>query len=124
MTKIDFSKQQSGMILLEALVAVLVFSFAVLGLAGLQASMVKNTTEAKFVADANYIAQQRIGAMWADPANLAAYEENNTDISAAMPGGRRSVTLLAGTTYRVTVSWQQPGMPQRTYTTIATIIGG
>lgn len=117
-------KQQSGIVLLEALLAILIFSIGVLAVAGLQASMVKNTTDSKFVADANYIAQQRVGAMWADPGNLAAYVEADTNISAVLPGGTRSVALVAGNTYQITVSWQQPGQPRRTYTTIATIVGG
>jgi type IV pilus assembly protein PilV len=101
---------QTGSVLLEALIAVLIFSLGILALVGLQAAMIKNTGAAKFRTDASYIAQKRIGEMWADPGNLAAYVEANTDISAMIPGGRRSVIALANPTeYQVTVGWTAPG---------------
>lgn len=115
---------QKGVVLLETLIAILIFSMAVLALIGLQAAMIKNTSDAKYRADASYIAQQRIGAMWADPANLAAYIETNTDISAMIPGGGRTVTQIGPTAYQVTVTWQQPGESAHNFTTIANIVGG
>lgn len=126
MANLTAVKQEAGVVLLEALVAILIFSVGVLAVAGLQAAMVKHTTESKFVADANYIAQQRLGTMWADPANLANYIEANTNINGLIPGGLRSVALVPGTVnqYQISVSWQQPGESQHTYTTIATISGG
>jgi type IV pilus assembly protein PilV len=129
---------QQGVVLLEAMIAILIFSLGVLGLVGLQANMVKNTTSSKFRADASYIAQQRIGTMWSDPANLAAYLETDTDISTQLPGGRRTVTQPAAGQYRVTVGWTEPGETASTdatvgpcfmlvahcFTTTASIVGG
>jgi type IV pilus assembly protein PilV len=115
---------QQGVVLLEALVAVLIFSMGVLALVGLQAAMVKNTSDAKYRADASFIAQQRIGLIWADPANAITYLETDTDISSLLPGGTRTVSQPAPDQYLVTVKWTQPGQPQHTYTTIATIAGG
>ncbi|MBL0167679.1 MAG: hypothetical protein IPP85_11320 [Propionivibrio sp.] len=40
-------KQQSGVMLLEALIAILIFSLGVLGIGGLQASAVAATRDAK-----------------------------------------------------------------------------
>jgi type IV pilus assembly protein PilV len=73
--------------------------------------MIRNTSDAKFRADASFIAQQRIGLMWSDPVNTAAlfYLEDNTDISALLPGGRRTVTQPAAGQFMVTVGWTAPG---------------
>ena len=55
---------QQGAILLEALIAVLIFSFGLLALAGLQTVMIKNTDDAKYRAEATFIAQQKLGEIW------------------------------------------------------------
>jgi type IV pilus assembly protein PilV len=120
----SLNSSQQGVVLLEALISILIFSLAVLALVGLQASMVKGTTNAKFRSDASYIVQQRIGAMWANPSNLASFEEENTDISDQLPGGLRTVTLVATGQYQITVTWQVPGEAQHNFTTFTTITGG
>lgn len=115
---------QQGVVLLEAMIAILIFSIGVLSVVGLQAAMIKNTSESKFRADANYIAQQRIGQMWADPDNLVNYLEADTDISGLLPGGLRTTTQPTAGQFNVTVTWQQPGEAQHTFTTTASITGG
>ena len=114
---------QQGVVLVEAMIAILIFSMGVLAIVGLQAAMLKNTSESKFRADASYIAQQRIGTMWSDPDNLATYLENNTNIATLLPNGTRT-TAQSGVEYTVTVTWQQPGETQHNFTTIASISGG
>lgn len=117
---------QQGVVLIEVMVSILIFSIGVLAIVGLQAAMIKNATDAKYRADASYIAQQRIGAMWSDPANLVNYLEANTDISALLPGGTRTVTQPVAGQFIVTVTWQQPGAGEvrHNFTTSATITGG
>jgi type IV pilus assembly protein PilV len=118
---------QEGVLLIEAMIAILIFSIGILAIVGLQATMVKNTADSKFRSDASYIAQARIGAMWTDPANLTSYVETNTDISTQLPGGKRTVAALATAgQYQVTVTWIQPGpnATTHTFTTIARISGG
>jgi type IV pilus assembly protein PilV len=121
---------QRGVVLLEALVAILLFSMGVLALVGLQAAMVKNTSDSKFRAEASYIAQQKIGMLWADPVNVLGNLEPapGTDISAQLPNGVRIVTQpnpsLFPNQFEVTVIWQQPGQLQHKYTTIVNIAGG
>ena len=132
--QISFSQHgrtnQRGVVLLEALVAVLLFSLGVLALVGLQGAMVKNTSDSKFRAEASYLAQQRIGMMWADPSNLLSYLEPSpgTDISAYLPNGLRIVTqpdpVNFPNQFVVTVKWQQPGQLQHNYTTTVSIVGG
>ncbi len=116
---------QDGVVLLEALIAILIFSLGVLGIIGLQATMIKSTSEAKYRSEASYLAQQRIGEMWATPTNLAAFIENDVDISATslLPGAKRTVTQTATGAYVVTITWQLPGEALRNFTTSANITG-
>ncbi len=114
---------QRGYVLVEAMIAILIFSVGVLALVGLQAEMAKNTTDSQFRAEASYIAQQRIGMMWSDPDNLTSYVENNTDISSLLPGGTRT-SAQSGVQFTVTVSWQQPGEERHNFSTTASISGG
>lgn len=100
---------QSGVVMLEALISILLFSLAVVAIVGLQAVMVTNTTGSKFRADASHIAQQRIGLMWADPANLAAFATANEDISNQLPGGIITISPPVNGQFTVTVGWTLPG---------------
>lgn len=120
---LPFKSAQQGVVLVEAMIAILIFSMGVLAIVGLQAAMVKNTSESKFRADASYIAQQRIGAMWADPSNLVNYLENATPIS-ELPNGTRTVVQPTPGQFVITITWQQPGEAQHNFTTTATITGG
>ena len=115
---------QQGAVLLESLIAILLFSFGVLGLAGLQAAMIKNTADSKYRADASYIAQQKIGQMWTDPDNLATYPGTTTDISALLPGGSLTVIQPGAGQFTVTITWQKQGEEQHTFSTTASIAGG
>lgn len=118
---------QQGAVLLEAMIAILIFSMGVLGIVGLQASMVKNVADSKFRTEASNIAQQRIGQIWADPdptrTGYVGYVENNTDISTLLPNGTRT-TAQSGVQFTVTVNWQQPGEAPHSFSTIANITGG
>jgi type IV pilus assembly protein PilV len=69
--------KQGGSVLLEALIATLLFSMGMLALAGVQAAALKNASEAKYRAEASFLANQIIAQMWAEnPANLASYQHN------------------------------------------------
>ena len=123
-------KNQQGVVLLESLIAVLIFSFGIIALIGLQAMMLKNTSGSQYRAEAIFIAQQRLGILWADPTKLTDYKEINTVIS-SLPGGKRTVTIspaaVAGdpqSEVSITISWQQPGETiTHNYTTNARITG-
>ena len=104
----------------------------VLAVVGLQAAMIKNTSDSKYRAEASFIAQQRLGMMWADPINLADYVEDHTDISppaGMLPNGTRTVTLPAVPAGQeplvsVLVTWQAPGQAGvHNFTTSARITG-
>jgi len=117
---------QQGVVMIEVLVAILIFSVGVLAIVGLQATMIKATADAKYRADAGYIAQARIGQMWADAANASTYVETNTDISSQLPGGTRTVTQVSAGNFVVTVTWLQPGpdLVRHSFMTNVRITGG
>jgi len=131
-------RDQSGVALLEALVGILIFSIGILALMGLQAQAISNTTEAKYRNEAAYLANQIIGQMWVDRANLAQYDTTagasqnmlnwRTKVAGTLPrvtpGGTNSPTIaVAGTQVTVTVLWQMPGAgsPQRSFSVVAQI---
>jgi type IV pilus assembly protein PilV len=116
---------QHGFAMLEALIAIVVFSVGVLGIMGVQAQMIKHTADAKYRAEASYIAQQRLGMMWGNPAAAATHIGAVVDVSGRLPGGQLTVTqpVVIGD-YVVTVTWQQPGQDAHRFTTIARIDGG
>lgn len=57
-------RRQTGSMILEAMIAVLVFSLGVLGIVGLQAASIKASTDAKYRSEANLLANELIGRMW------------------------------------------------------------
>lgn len=59
------AKRQHGAFLLEALIGILIFSMGILAMVGLQTLAVKASSEAKYRADASYLANQMISRMWA-----------------------------------------------------------
>jgi type IV pilus assembly protein PilV len=129
---------QQGAVLLEAMIAILLFSIGVLAVVGLQASMINNTSDAKYRSDAAYVAQQMIGKMWTDQTNLSTYlVTNGTVATSVLPGGKLNIAASASQ-ITVTVGWTAPGetaAPGTTsapcylpvahcYTTTASIAGG
>ena len=75
--------KQRGGFLLEALVGILIFSFGILGLVGLQANAIRHVNDAQYRGEAVYLASTIVGRMWTDnPAQL----EANYDKDLAGPG--------------------------------------
>ncbi|NLF76877.1 MAG: type IV pilus modification protein PilV [Chloroflexi bacterium] len=99
------------MVLLEGLIALLIFSIAVLGLVGIQANMITNTTEAQFRSIATQIAQQKIGMVWANPGEgerddlIEAETEQPIDKNLLPLGFYTMSKLDAPGMLRVTVTW-------------------
>jgi len=101
------ARQQQGATLIEALVAVLIFSIGILAVVAMQAVSVRAVSDAQYRADASFLANQAIGRLWGDPANLAAHAEADVDV-AELPGGKRTVAIN-GDRATVTIRWQLPG---------------
>ena len=59
-------RHQHGVMLLEVLVSILIFSIGVLALVVLQARMTAAQSDAKYRADASYLANEVVGMMWSD----------------------------------------------------------
>ena len=113
---------QKGVVLLEALIAMLIFSMGILALVGLQAAMVKNTSDNKYRADASFLAQERIGRMWANPNNLGSFSCTDiasacADVSNILPNGTRTVTVAARGLVTVNIAWRLPGSDAHSFTT-------
>ena len=70
----SIAKRQGGAFLLEALVAILVISFGILGIVGLQARSLAAVGDAQYRGEAAFYAQSLAGRMWAhDPTDVVAY---------------------------------------------------
>jgi len=121
---------QKGAVLLESLIALLIFSFGVLALAGLQSAMMKNTDDAKYRAEAAFVAQRILGDIWVNTnlnadgtANLAEHVAAPAPI-AQLPNGTTAVTVDGNRLITVTVTWQLPGRDTpHTYTASARVEG-
>jgi type IV pilus assembly protein PilV len=86
-------KNQSGFMLLEALIAILIFSIGILGLVGLQANAINLSTDAKYRADAALLANQLIGRLAvADPAAAGTYSHRPSGSTVCAPTGRVSTS--------------------------------
>lgn len=63
---------QSGSVLLEAMIAILIFSFGVLGIVGLQANMISGAAESKYRNEASFFVNRLLGEMAAADRSSAA----------------------------------------------------
>lgn len=77
MTKLRSGQQ--GVMLLEALIGVLIFSLGVLALVAMQSVSVSSVSNAKYRVEAAFLAEEIMNYMWLDPQNI--------QIGYAYPGG-------------------------------------
>lgn len=128
---------QSGSMLLEALIAILLFSIAILGLAGLQARGIEVVRDAEYRAQASLFANQIVGQMWADRFNVPLFALNagaaacagganasahpavtawlngltGAGVAGALPGAaglQQQIEVAPNNVVTVTVCWQAP----------------
>ena len=129
---------QRGILLLEALIAILLISFGILGLIALWANSLKDVSEAKYRSDASFLANEMIGQMWLDRASIAVgytAPANWTDrLAATLPGGTGTVDVAVNGEVlpapvppalkaTITVKWTLPGHVEHTFVSIAYING-
>ncbi len=121
----------AGFTLIEVLIAILIFSIGVLGLVGLQASLVRAQANTKMRSDAAYLATDLVSQMWADARNLAAYnncagyapcEAWRNKVGQVLPQGAPTLSV-DGTTgvVTLTIDWQPPNEVVHTFTTSTSI---
>jgi type IV pilus assembly protein PilV len=111
----NLHKNQSGMMLLEVLISIVIFSIGLLGAVGLLATSTQNATNAEQRIIAAHLADDMVAQMWLrstsqpSDANLvkdiAAWKE--TVSKSALPNVTGNVTLAAGVT-TVSVIWKAP----------------
>lgn len=108
-----------GVVLLEVLVAILIFMIGVLGVVGMQTAMTQAQTVGKFRADATYLANELVGLLWADLPNLATYNtaacagnarcsEWSAKVGRSLPGGTSTVVVDAAGVVTIAISWTAP----------------
>ena len=115
--------RQGGVMMLEALLGILIFSVGILALLGMQATAMRATIDAKYRSEASFLANELLGVIWGDPANIANYATascaaNNpcnawlTRVQARLPnatGANAPTMVVAGRQITVTIFWQRPG---------------
>lgn len=121
--RIKPAHEQRGSALLEALIAILIFSMGILAIVGLQAVSMKASSDAKYRVDAGFLANQVLADMWVDRNNLANYVWNGTGTAPAeitdwvtqvqntLPGtivNTPSIAVDVNNVVTVTVRWQAP----------------
>jgi type IV pilus assembly protein PilV len=128
-------RKQSGFLLIEALIAILIFAFAILALVALQAVVIKETAEAKYRMEAALHTDRLLGQMWVSnkPALSGDFATGGARFTtwrnelgnSGLPGvAANPPTVVFGANNYVTVSvfWQQPGSPApHQYVTITQI---
>ncbi len=125
---------QKGSVILESMIALLIFSFGILALVALLGASVKNTTNAAYRTEASLLVSQVIGQMWAgdkSAGGLAAYLTGGASYTAwknkvaeALPGVTASTAptiTLQNNLYTITVFWKLPGETQHKYVAVARI---
>lgn len=129
------SAHQRGVVLLDALVAILIFAIGILGMVKLQSNAVGFASDAKYRSDAAMLADQAIGRMWSsDQSALATtfvgsagtggtgYTAWNTLVGSALPSGNGTIAIDAALIATVTVNWTNPSDGQsHIYTSVTQI---
>ena len=113
---------QRGVMMIEVLIGILIFSIGILAMLGMQTLAMRATIDAKYRAEAGFLANEIVGVMWGDPANLANYASAScaantrcnawlTRVQTALPGGIAPTITVATRQVTIVVQWQGPGQP-------------
>ena len=115
------ASKQKGVTLLESLIGILLFSIGILAVVAMQAVAVRSVAESKYRMDASFLANEVIGQMWANRANLGTYAYGGGTPPGVLVGWVNKVNAtLVGTTANpptisfvgrevtVTIFWQHP----------------
>ena len=118
--------RQQGVMLLEALVAILIFSIGILAIVGMQASAVRAVTDSRSRSEASFYANQLIAQIWVDARYATDYAFDGgtpsarltpwlNQVKAALPGAETltpKVTVTnatsAGADVQVEIYWRTP----------------
>lgn len=112
-------RRVGGAVLVDGLVAILLFSIGILGVLGLQAVAIKQTGNAKYRTDAALYADRLIAQMWSGgKANLAtdfsrggtAFGAWQTQLAGSLPGVDANPPTVSfdGSQVTIVVNWSSP----------------
>jgi len=121
---------QSGVMLLEALIGILIFSIGILAMVSMQAVSIKLATDSRDRAEASNLASELVGEMWLNRAALASYQYSGSgtvpaalanwiaEVEASLPDaaaippivtvGASPLGAAVGTQTTVTLRWVSP----------------
>jgi len=123
------ASSQGGVMLLEALVAILIFSLGIIALMGMQANSIVQLSQSKYRTDASYLANQVLSRIWVDQGHITNYAtagySGRADwddlVAKTLPSGAGTI-VVDGTQVTVTITWRQPEDPTtRKYLAVANI---
>jgi type IV pilus assembly protein PilV len=133
--EIQSGGRERGVMLIEALIAILIFSIGILAVVGMQGVAIKNVTESKYRSEAAFLANELISVMWTDAGALTTANYNYpgssygklvnwvAKVDASLPGTaafRPKVTITPpplpvppavapiGATVQIELFWQLP----------------
>ena len=93
----QYPAKQGGVVLIEALLGILIFSIGILALIGMQSVAVKNTVDARYRTEAAYLAKDILNQIQLDMANITLYDDANAGVYAPRTAWRNRVEgLLPG----------------------------
>ncbi len=109
--------------LIEALIGMLIFSIGILALLGMQAVSMRATIDAKYRTEAGFLANELVGVIWSDAANIANYASAScasttscaawlAKVGTRLPnatGANIPTIAVSGRQVTVTLFWQRPG---------------
>jgi type IV pilus assembly protein PilV len=108
---------QQGVALMEALISILIFSFGVLGLFGLEASAINSAVDSEDRNRAALFASEVASSMWlagtvtVSSAQMTTWTTNIANAAGTgMTNGTLNITPVAGTTNAtdITITWKPP----------------
>jgi len=117
---------QAGSVLLEALVAILIFSVGILAVVGMQATAVKAAADARHRSEAALLANELLGQMWVTNRTTTTLQTNfqgssgsggtyynnwYTNVQSALPGADTNpptVTIDSAGIVTIVVLWKLP----------------
>ena len=126
-----------GMLLLESMIAILIFSVGILGILNMQANAIKEVSESKYRVDASYLAAQVVGQMWVSNRATLANDFNSpsgasfitwrAQVRTLLPGSDQvatqpTIVVDANNIATVTIRWQTtPAAPVHNFIAISQI---
>ena len=138
-------KRERGVMLIEALIAILIFSIGILAVVGMQSMAIRTVSDAKVRSDAGFLVNELMAQIWTDAGNINSYAYPGsgsvptrltgwmTRVNSRLPGATAVppiITVTGGTPLgglvQITVRWQLPEetsllLPPHQHSILATV---